>query len=337
MIEQESSPFFSIIIPVYNTSNTVNRTVLSVINQSFSNIEVIIVDDCSTDDSLEILRTYEIRDKRVKVIHHEKNEGSLVSRITGMKQAVGKYVLFLDSDDWLEKEACQLIYQSLQKNPVVVLQFGYYVEPKGKKDPFKIDKGNRFDALLQRNYEVAIWNKVYDIELIRKSLFYLEKVYCVYLEDGYMSIVFAYLTNSFGYLKKSIHHYETGIGISTQNQNSVEKIRKISESYAVALNKIEEFIKGNCPDKISKFLSFKKKELTHLARKCYFGQSSFEKKIDNLKLAYSIVNDDLFIQLISKIKREEFLFSKIYDASWKKKWFYIFKYQLEFYTSLFFK
>ena len=111
MIEQESSPFFSIIIPVYNTSNTVNRTVLSVINQSFSNIEVIIVDDCSTDDSLEILRTYEIRDKRVKVIHHEKNEGSLVSRITGMKQAVGKYVLFLDSDDWLEKDCLEKLYK----------------------------------------------------------------------------------------------------------------------------------------------------------------------------------------------------------------------------------
>lgn len=95
----------SIIIPVYNGHDFLERCLDSVINQIYKNIEIIIVDDASTDDTKEIIKKYSEKDKRIIPFYQSKNKGVSAARNTGLKAATGDYIVFLDSDDTITKEA----------------------------------------------------------------------------------------------------------------------------------------------------------------------------------------------------------------------------------------
>ena len=99
----------SIIIPVYNVENYLRRCLDSVINQTLKDIEIICVDDGSTDNSGKILDEYALKDKRIKVIH-QRNKGAAVARNVGLSLAVGDYISILDSDDVFDKNMLQLLY-----------------------------------------------------------------------------------------------------------------------------------------------------------------------------------------------------------------------------------
>lgn len=99
------NPIISVIIPTYNRANLIDQAIQSVLNQTYQNFEVIIVDDGSTDYTKEVIRKFQERDKRVKYIRHEKNRGGSAARNTGIKAAKGEYIAFLDSDDeWLPEK-----------------------------------------------------------------------------------------------------------------------------------------------------------------------------------------------------------------------------------------
>lgn len=93
----QNEPLVSVIIPTYNRRNTILASVNSVLNQTFKNIELIVVDDCSTDDTISILE--QINDKRLKVIKHSENKGQNAARNTGIKASAGEYIAHHDSDD----------------------------------------------------------------------------------------------------------------------------------------------------------------------------------------------------------------------------------------------
>lgn len=116
-------PKLSIIIPVYNTSKYLPECLDSVINQTLKEIEIICIDDCSTDDSWKILQDYEKKDSRIKIFRQGKNMRQGAARNRGLKEASGKYIWFIDSDDFINKEACQLLYDTAEKNNVQILTF----------------------------------------------------------------------------------------------------------------------------------------------------------------------------------------------------------------------
>lgn len=97
----------SIIIPIYNVEKYLRECLENVINQTYNEIEIICVEDVSTDNSLEILREYEGRDTRIKVIMNEKNRGLSYARNRGFREATGKYLYYLDSDDYIERNAIE--------------------------------------------------------------------------------------------------------------------------------------------------------------------------------------------------------------------------------------
>ena len=102
-MENGCYPLVSVIIPIYNRENTIERAVKSVLEQTYSNLEVILVDDGSKDNTLDILS--KIKDNRVKVLCHGSNKGGSAARNTGLKVATGDYIAFLDSDDeWLPQK-----------------------------------------------------------------------------------------------------------------------------------------------------------------------------------------------------------------------------------------
>ena len=94
------NPFFSIIIPLYNREKTISRAIESILNQTFQDFEIIVIDDCSTDHSVEIIHKLKILDSRIKYIKNEINQERCISRNKGIQIALGRYICFLDSDDY---------------------------------------------------------------------------------------------------------------------------------------------------------------------------------------------------------------------------------------------
>lgn len=116
MIQTRNSAFFSIIIPTYNRAEFIENTLQTVFGQKYSDYEVIVVDNCSTDNTKEILQTY-IDDGRIKFIQHDKNYERAKSRNTGMQHANGEFVTFLDSDDFMYPNNLYDAFQFVQENP----------------------------------------------------------------------------------------------------------------------------------------------------------------------------------------------------------------------------
>ena len=128
---QQAQPLVSVIIPVYNSRKRLAACLDHVAAMDYPNLEVIIVDDCSTDGSLEICRTYE---KKVPYFHviTKKNEGVSAARNRGIKKAHGKYIQFVDSDDLVKKEAASLMVKRMEEDKSDVVIAGYYDEKAGK-------------------------------------------------------------------------------------------------------------------------------------------------------------------------------------------------------------
>lgn len=151
-----NEPLVSIIVPVYNRESFVRETVQSIISQTYKSLEIILVDDGSTDSSLQILRDFERRDNRIKVI--EQNHGyAYNARNVGMKIAKGKYLSFLDSDDLFEQDMIELmVSQAEAEHAQVVICKADTINPKGERSPLTWQLNAEFlsDANKQ-NFSVA--------------------------------------------------------------------------------------------------------------------------------------------------------------------------------------
>ena len=112
----------SIIIPCYNTGKYLKRCLDSLINQTYSNLEIIVVNDASPDNLQKIINTYSKKDKRIKPVIHEKNKGLFQARLSGAKIATGDYIAFLDSDDYVDVDFYrELIVTACKNNTDMVL------------------------------------------------------------------------------------------------------------------------------------------------------------------------------------------------------------------------
>ena len=112
-----NNPTISIITPVYNDSKYLDRCIESIINQTFDNFELILVDDGSTDDSGEKCDSWADKDSRIKIIH-QKNAGAGAARNVGLTMATGDYIAFVDSDDWIELDMYETLIKLLQDFPM---------------------------------------------------------------------------------------------------------------------------------------------------------------------------------------------------------------------------
>ena len=105
----------SIIIPIYNTEKYLRRCLDSVCNQTFGDIEIICINDCSTDGSLNILNEYAQKDNRIKIINFIENKGVAIARNTGIDEAQGEYISFVDADDYVDLDFFEKLYNKAIK------------------------------------------------------------------------------------------------------------------------------------------------------------------------------------------------------------------------------
>ncbi len=243
----------SIIIPVYNSAGTINHCIKSCIEQTYKDIEVICVDDGSKDASKEIIQYYKESDNRINYIIHGHNRGQLIARKTGLLSSTGDYVLFLDSDDWLERNAIEIIVNNISLD-IDIVEFPYLIHPKNVIIyPKESDLGKRIPELLAYSeyYPQTIWNKLYSRNCIARSLPFMHDFFSNMAEDVYLSIIFASQAKKQIYLNFPIYNYSIGKGISTKKKRHISEIIKIIRSVDNVIKNIHDYLLIFSPDYIS--------------------------------------------------------------------------------------
>lgn len=167
-----TNPKISVVMPVYNVEKYLGKCIESVLNQSYKNLQVIIVEDNSTDNSREVCIEYSKKDDRILLITQEKF-GVSRARNVALENATGEYIAFVDSDDWLEENAFEKMLNNILENDVDVCFCGYYKEFSDKRisvSPLKVGVCNLYTAyeqtIVRGSYQSMLWNKLFKKELI---------------------------------------------------------------------------------------------------------------------------------------------------------------------------
>jgi len=247
----------SIVIPVYNVEKQFQRCMNSVMSQSYKNLEIILVNDGSTDRSGEMCDDIKQIDDRIKVIHQE-NKGLSGARNSGMNVVSGDYVYFLDSDDYIEIDAIKTLAERA-KNSYSEIIIGNYsiINEKNeitKRDLFKKERfteemwgssGEKYRYFFGRSYGTTAWNKLYRVDYLKRLKIKFERNDLIFAEDLLFNMkVFLNKPNI-----EMVNHYSyfyykvSGSITTTYKPNLAKRYINLLESfynYAHVINKIKE-------------------------------------------------------------------------------------------------
>ena len=242
----------SIIIPVYNVEKYLAECLDSCINQTLEDIEIICVDDASPDNSIKILEEYQQKDSRIKIIRHEKNKNLGGARNTGLENATGEYIWFVDSDDYIDIKACQILYDAIKKFDVDMLCFSalQFVDTN-KNRQFIYDKYFHQGIQINKVYHPKTnWREIHFSNLNVTAWAYLTKRNVVqnfkfregvWHEDTDFTPILLASVDSFCYIPYTAYFYritEGSITKSAMSQKRLEDLIKILES-------LDNFVEGN--------------------------------------------------------------------------------------------
>mgnify|MGYP004514951015 CR=1 FL=1 len=170
----------SVIVPVYNVEPYLKKCISSILCQTYKELEVIIVDDGSTDDSLSICKKFECSDNRVKVFHQE-NAGVSAARNFALEIMSGSYVLFVDADDWIESNMVEILVNELKKDKLSDVVFCGYKEIEDSTNkvlksinPDSLGRVKKEDGVAEifGIYSTMLWNKLFRTTLLEKKVLF---------------------------------------------------------------------------------------------------------------------------------------------------------------------
>lgn len=308
----------SVVVPVYNVEHDLWRCVKSILGQTYQNLEIILVDDGSTDHSGKMCDAIAKVNPRIRVIHKE-NGGLSSARNAGMRAAAGRYLGFVDSDDevtenmYLElaevmrQRACDFVMCDYERvladgtryKKTLEIEGGFYDKEKIKKQIFP-------DLIMGRNLDygplLSVWHCLYDLEFLRKkNLWFDEQVR--WSEDNLFSSCVGYLAESFYYLKgKALYRYYQNPGtITTAYRPGAWKIYKIMNQ------KLEQFF-AEAPE--NGFEEQLKRHLVYYACVC-IGQTGYLTEAERKSQIRRILQDE---ELKKALKTENLV-----QGDWKLK------------------
>lgn len=240
------NPLISIIIPVYNTDKYLRRCLNSVVCQSIENIQIIVINDGSTDTSLEIINEFAKEDPRIEV-YSKNNSGLSSARNYGIRHALGKYVLHLDSDDWLEVDACRLLLENAKKSSADMVVCDVFFElPQGRnirKEPYACfeDTQSFLYKYVFNSGLNSIWNK-----LINRFLYAdydIEHYEDISLgEDSSCMLRLLLHASKISYLNIPLYHY------NLVSNGMSRGLKKRLVQYLDGINRVQEYYKCNGSD-----------------------------------------------------------------------------------------
>ena len=335
-------PLFSVIIPVYNSEKYLNKCIKSVLNQKNNKTEIILIEDCSTDNSLKVCNSFQ-HNPSVNIIRHKKNLGVSISRNDGILAAKGKYILFLDSDDWLYPRCLKNIEKLITINPKTEVIIGRYNSngfPFNNKILFKKRNSNTFSAnkffsyINQLNFRpMIIWHYI-----VKKSLINNKKLYFVDVKNGEdeefgarllcsMKLLYLYNKNYYWHKKRvqgslrysrSLKSTESYLKLLVEYYKFISKTTLSSDKQKF-INECVRFAYGEFSARIILHSKTEIKKLSSILRK-YINNSKISlNKIKNKNIYLLLKNKNILQHkdLVAKnilniLKNIKFKFSKIY-------------------------
>jgi glycosyltransferase involved in cell wall biosynthesis len=324
------TPKVSLIIPVYNVEKYLKQCLDSVVNQTLKDIEIICVNDGSPDNSLNILREYEKKDKRIIIID-QKNQGLGAARNAGFSICKGEYIYFLDSDDWLELDALEELYSKAKLCNADIVLFGAKIFDEQTKKIQKVDWIFRADMLSNR--DTFCYKDMSDnlfqvsqpgmpFKLFNKKLWKSNNIRFqnIKFEDVYPYLLSMSLATNITYINKPFYNYRKNVS-SSITSNKTSFVNDIFEAFNEAKKELERrnlfyfveksfyrryldsltwILRGFTESQVSDkelFIELCKKNLP----KEYFVQLLSENKILNTStiFKYQLANDDVIISLTS--------------------------------------
>ena len=330
----------SIIVPIYNVEKYLSQCLDSIIGQTYSNIEIILIDDGSTDNSPQICDEYAKQDGRIRVIHKE-NSGASSARNLGLKTAKGEYLAFMDPDDWLDLNTIEFCIKRIQENDLDIIRFNYVREYADKSLP----KANTF--LQEKVYNMADCKTILrqTVGLVEKELqnpenlnFLSSVCFGIYrkeiidvnglefydirkigaFSDGLFNINYLLHVKKFQFINEYFYHYrKTNSASATANyrkdflakqlllfseiKNILERNNLEKEFYDAYYNRIAVGVMEQC-------------------RNVYKKQGKFTEK---KKEVAQVFKQDLYREAIKRLKLRWFPFKwKVYFGFIKSRWIF---------------
>lgn len=233
----------SVIVPVYNAESTVARCIESIISQEFSDFELIMVDDGSTDNSLKICRRFERIDKRIRVFSQQ-NSGVSKARNVGLSNATGEWCVFVDSDDWCEKNHLQKLMN--QNTDITYIGYRMYDEEQNelfcRTVPAFYADGTDFQIGLsklidEKNFFAIIWTKKFKMEIIKKYNICFDEQVCI-SEDILFTHEFLHHANSISVIEDATYNYTLRKGSLSHGGTKPLNEIMFLEKYALLISKL---------------------------------------------------------------------------------------------------
>lgn len=264
---------FTVVVPVYKTENTLKKCLDSILNQGFSDFEVLLINDGSPDNSEEICLEYQREDSRVKYIKKE-NGGLSSVRNLGIEKATGEYICFVDSDDYIDNGCFQFFYDKVVKTNADIVMCSYFIENNGVSTPISIDEcilskeniNTYLPDLKAKNVIDTACNKLYNLDFLRKS-----GVKCPekeLFEDTAFNLSLLKFNPTIAVFNKCFYHYVMHMGSITRRYNpkKLTILKNRAKLLKEVTSGIEEFcdfyyIKCVFSAFIDMFFSFKSKEI----------------------------------------------------------------------------
>lgn len=259
MNKENRNPYISIIIPTYNVERYIDRCIFSCANQSYNDIEILVVDDCGTDRSIQIARDWSEKDSRVRIIRNPHNLGTYHARRRGVETAKGKYILFLDPDDTIATNSAEAIFKNTSLSQIDILFYGTEkITEKHKRitskkvHSIRIEEDLHSEFLADSPTQLGTAGKVYKREILSKAFSALkvpENERLIYGEDAII-LFGALITSKNGstindFLYK-YHINQNSITNQNKNQDTQPKREQLEKAIRHIRNLAsEELTKGN--------------------------------------------------------------------------------------------
>ena len=334
----------SIIIPIYNKETYLEECLKSILQQSYEDIEVICINDCSQDRSYEILQKFAKQDKRVKIVNNAKNLGAAYARNLGLTMAEGEYVLFLDADDIFAFDLVERAYERCKRDELDIVLYDYeqYNNVTGKTQSYAIPlpmikrlPGEVFSAKDIEGFSfqlciAAPWIKMYRRKfLVEKKMRFQDLSSSNDALFGKMTLL---LAERIGYLDRSLVKYRS----NAKEQISNNRVDGVLNFAKASLQIKEEMQKYNVYDKNAKsFHTYALKTmLMHLYRtRSEYMEASYEQITEGLQSLFSESDmESLFINGYEAMWLKEFYATPIQcheQRAINNEYYYIFKYQMK--------
>lgn len=319
----------SIIIPAYNIEKYIERSILSCIQQSFKNIEIIVINDASTDNTLQIINKMKVKDNRIKVINKKKNQGCIEARKSGFEIAKGEYIMFVDGDDYIDDiEAIDILYKNAKKKNYDIVCYKFFVEDKSDKvKAWKTefifnDDDNMLDLLFQRKINYSLWSKFIRKEFIKENRIEFPRNFS-YGEDVAFSYSLAMYNPRFIILNEYLYNY------CRRSDSLDSSINEKTYEITKALQFIKEQLqKNNLYYKYKEEFDYLSFIQAYYIRKDYIfrNKNKISKDIykswKNLKIKINIKNNKFYRKQYEKDTMKAIILEEIFKKSYISGYLY---------------